>query len=205
MILTTLFTQVALAQTVTDPQNYLGQIDQFVAARDFHQEFIVGDLIETEETECEIEVDQNGQSEFFCSSFEESKEIVEVGSNYAVMSDGMAFVKELYERYDRSAIRYFLREKAHLMAAIAGESLNGDLEYVLTGLTPSNILGSDALRLEMLVTISDNDGYQFAIPMYVLVARDLPFMGQVAEAGLLWEIDGKVLPPSYKVIGFIKN
>ncbi|MAZ48650.1 MAG: hypothetical protein CME65_08800 [Halobacteriovoraceae bacterium] len=204
LIMTVLFTQVSFAQTVIDPQGFLKQIDQFIPARGFHQEFQVGDMIQTEETECEIEVDENGQSSQYCSGFEGSKEVIEVGANYAVMDDGMAYVKELYDRYNRSAVRYFLREKAHLIAKMAGENLTENFEYHLTSLTPTSILGSEALRLEMAIIFSDDNGNQFGIPMFIVIAKDLPFMGQVAQAGLLLEINGQKLPPSYEVIGYTK-
>lgn len=204
----------AFAQTgIQDPQNLLGTLDGFVDAKEFSQAFKAHDSIVLESQECTIYNDGNG-SYMDCMTEEESKSVIEVDTQYALLNDNFAIVKNVYERYDRNPVRFWLHmQKQNIFASLQANGLaksNMNNGYVrLERLVPTTfeVLGQSlkAQKLEISVVMIADDGTEIPFPFYVIVAKGLPFMGQVAEMGLEMEIDGHILPPAMKVIDFQKN
>lgn len=203
-------TSAAYAQVVTiqDPKNLLLDIDKFVDAQEFANAFKPFDSIVTETKECSVYNDGNG-SYMECDGDEEEKWIAETGSDYALLNDNMAFLKSIYEKYDRNPVRFwFHMQKQNLLKSIQNYGLvksNVSSGYIkLEALTPTTFVvqgaSHQALRLDISFIIVSDDGSEYPLPMYVIVAKGLPFMGQIAEFGVEMEIDGHILPPTMKVI-----
>ena len=207
-------TSGAFAQTgIQDPQNLLGTLDSFVDAKEFSKTFNVNDSVTLESQECTIYNDGNG-SYMDCMTEEESKSVIEVDTQYALLNDNFALVRNVYERYDRNPVRFWLHmQKQNIFSSLHTNGLvkskmNNSfarLERLIP--TTFDVQGQSlkAQKLEISVVMIADDGTEIPFPFYVIVAKGLPFMGQVAEMGLEMEIDGHILPPTMKVIDFQKN
>ena len=204
----------AFAQTgIQDPQDLLGELDGFVDAKEFSSAFKVQDSVVLESQDCTIYNDGNG-SYMDCTTEEESKSVIEVDTQYALLSDNFAIVKNVYERYDKNPVRFWLHmQKQNIFSSLHSNGLvkskmnNGFVRLERLIPTTFEVQGQSlaAQKLEISVVMITDDGSEIAFPFYAIVAKGLPFMGQVAEMGLEMEIDGHILPPTMKVIDFQKN
>ena len=215
LVIGTLSTQ-AFSQNshIKDPNNILGQLDSFVAARTFSDEFKVFDFVDLEEKQCTIYNDGSGNDSIMeCESSIDTKEIKEVNADYALLQDNLAVLKFTYEKYDRNPVRFWLsKNQSKLSSSLTSMGLvdksSNQSEISIESITfgEYDINGKhDAAKVEFLVTIVGDDGSVFEFPFYIVVTKDLPFLGQITEFGFDLEIDGHKLPPVLKVTDYSKR
>lgn len=198
---------------IQDPNNLLGDIDQFVDAQSFSDAFKINDSVTLLNQTCTLYNDGNG-SYMECDSDYEDKTVIESTGDYALLNNNLAVLKSVYEKYDRNPVRFwFHTQKANLVQS-----------FTKQGLVKSNITDSflrlekltqtifevegdnyDALKLNISFVMIADDGSEVIFPVYAIVARGLPFLGQVAEVGIDMEIDGHIFPPTMKIVEAQKN
>jgi len=215
LVIGTLSTQ-AFSQNspIKDPKNILGQLDAFVEARSFSDEFKVFDFVDLEEKQCTIYNDGSGNdSTMECESNFDIKQIKEVNTDYALLQDNLAVLKSTYEKYDRNPVRFWLSMNKNKlsnslsnMGLVNKNSNQGEIAVESITYGEYDVNGKhDAAKVEFLVTIANDDGSIFEFPFYIIVSKDLPFLGQITEFGFDLEIDGHKLPPVMKVVDYSKR
>lgn len=215
LVIGTLSTQ-AFSQIshIKDPKNILGQLDAFVDARSFSDEFKVFDFVDLEEKQCTIYNDGSGNdSTMECESNIDTKEVKEVNVDYALLQGNLAVLKSTYEKYDRNPVRFWLSinnnkfsNSLSNMGLVNKNSSQGEISVESITYGEYDVNGKhDAAKVEFLVTMIGDDGSTLGFPFYLIVSKDLPFLGQIAEFGFDLEIDGHKLPPVMKVIDYSKR
>lgn len=197
---------------VKDPYNLMGQIDAFVDAKEFNQAFVKKDSATIETQECVIYSDGDN-SYMECEVEEEKQKVVSVTSNYALFQNNFALLKTVYEKNKRNPLRFWLENtKANLAKQVkksgfVGAKANeGYLRLDSVARTSFQVNGvHDALRVDMSMVMIADDGAEIPLPMYMIVAKGLPFTAQIAQVGLELEINGLKFPPLMKVIDYKKN